>query len=573
MKTLLTPWGENLDRNAPLPDYPRPQLRREPWYNLNGLWHYTVRAGEEVRRSGEILVPFSPESILSGCNFQLKAEELLTYERSFTLPDSFEGKRVLLHFGAVDQSARVLLNGQTVGRHEGGYLPFTLDITSQLRKGENRLTVEVRDVTSGGVHAYGKQKYERGGIWYTAQSGIWQTVWLEAVPENYIRSLKITPSLPDRLTVTLDAPHFASGTLTVLDGDTPVAKGSFDADLSCALTLPNAKLWSPESPFLYDLCITFGDDRVQSYCGIREFSIVEHNGFRVLALNGKPYFQNGLLDQGYWSDGLYTPPSDEAMIHDIQTVKDLGFNMLRKHIKIEPLRWYYHCDRLGMLVWQDMVSGGERFSPLYMQILPFLGIHSKDAPSKHFGRENPAARTQFEQDMRETVHLLYNCVSISMWVPFNEGWGQFDALRITETLRTIDPTRPIDHASGWHDQGGGDLKSRHIYFRRVRLKNDHRRVLALTEFGGYSLPVAGHTATEKPFGYRVYKDRETWMAALEALYESEILPLLSSQGLSAAVYTQVSDVEDEINGLLTYDRRVCKPDSERLRKLNAKLHF
>ena len=342
----------------------------------------------------------------------------------------------------------------------------------------------------------------------------------------------------------------------------------------CPIPAEHFRPWSPEDPYLYDLEVTLpSGDRVESYFGMRKFSVMVHQGRRVLALNDQPCFQSGLLDQGYWSDGLYTPPADEAMVWDIQTARDMGFNMLRKHIKIEPLRWYYHCDRLGIIVWQDLVSCFERWQTLTMQVLPFLGVHLKDRPSGRLGRAGEAGRQQFLRDMEDTVDLLYNCVCLGLWVPFNEGWGQFDALAVTDRLRTLDPTRPIDHASGWHDQGGGDLKSRHVYYRPVRLRGDGRRVLALTEFGGYSLQCPGHLASDKKFGYRMYDHAAAWMDAVERLYETEVLPLIESQGLSAAVYTQLSDVEDEVNGLVTYDRRLCKMDPARMRKINSKLRF
>ena len=519
-------------------------------------------------------MPFAPESLLSGCGFQLRGGETLRYERTFTLPQGFQRDRVLLHFGAVDQCCRVLVNGQEAGRHEGGYLPFCLDVTALLNDGENRLTAVVTDDAAGGVYGMGKQRYQRGGIWYTATSGIWQTVWLESVPENYVKSLRLTPDLDAgvlRWHIEADAAEGAR--VTVRAGDTVIAEGRADENGDGVSVIPAAHLrpWSPEDPFLYDVDITLGEDRVASYFGMRKFSLVEHQGRQVLALNNEPYFQTGLLDQGYWSDGLYTPPSDEAMVCDIRTMKELGFNMLRKHIKIEPLRWYYHCDRLGMLVWQDMVSGFESFEPLYTQVLPFLGIHLKDAPSRRFGRAGEAGRRQYERELEGTVELLRNCVSLCLWVPFNEGWGQFNAAQMAEKVRALDPTRLIDHASGWHDQGAGDLRSYHVYYKPVRMKHDGRRALALTEFGGYSLPVAGHYTTEKSFGYRAYKDADSWMDAVEKLYENEVIPLIASQGLSAAVYTQVSDVEDEVNGLLTFDRRVCKPDADRMRRINGKL--
>ena len=367
----------------------------------------------------------------------------------------------------------------------------------------------------------------------------------------------------------------AWASVTAGAGAAVAAVGRADANGDGVSDIPAAHFhpWSPEQPFLYDVDIVLGADRVTSYFGMRKFSVVRHQGRQVLALNNAPYFQTGLLDQGYWSDGLYTPPSDEAMVYDIRTMKELGFNMLRKHIKLEPLRWYYHCDRLGMLVWQDMVSGFESFDPLYTQVLPFIGVQLKDTPSRRFGRAGEAGRRQYERELEGTVELLYNCVSLCLWVPFNEGWGQFDAARMAEKVRALDPTRLIDHASGWHDQGAGDLRSYHVYYKPVRMKHDGRRALALTEFGGYSLPLAGHYTTEKSFGYRVYRDADRWMDAVEKLYENEVIPLIAAQGLSAAVYTQVSDVEDEVNGLLTFDRRVCKPDAARMWRINEKLRF
>ena len=395
--------------------------------------------------------------------------------------------------------------------------------------------------------------------------------------ENYIHSLRLTPDYDEkalRYAVRADDP--AGARITVLCGGQVIARSWADEKGLgvCPIPAEHFRPWSPEDPYLYDLEVTLpSGDRVESYFGMRKFSVMEHRGRRVLALNGQPCFQSGLLDQGYWSDGLYTPPADEAMVWDIQTARDMGFNMLRKHIKIEPLRWYYHCDRLGIIVWQDLVSCFERWQTLTMQVLPFLGVHLKDRPSGRLGRAGEAGRRQFLRDMADTVDLLYNCVCLGLWVPFNEGWGQFDALAVTDRLRALDPTRPIDHASGWHDQGGGDLKSRHVYYRPVRLRGDGRRVLALTEFGGYSLQCPGHLASDKKFGYRMYDHAAAWMDAVERLYETEVLPLIESQGLSAAVYTQLSDVEDEVNGLVTYDRRLCKMDPARMRKINSKLHF
>ena len=581
LRPLLTPWGENLDRDNPLPEYPRPQLRRESYLNLNGRWQYAIRPRKEKQPAvfdGEIIVPFSPECLLSGVQKKVMPEDRLWYQRTFALPEGFRKERVLLHFGAVDQSCEVLVNGKPVGGHEGGYLPFTCDITDALTEGENTLVVSVTDATSLSRHAYGKQSFTPGGIWYTPQSGIWQTVWLESVPENYVEKLTITPDFDNkRVRFTIQAKDAEMANIVIRKEGVCIAEDWYDTEKGFAESLvldEHFRPWSPEDPFLYDVTITLnGGDVVQSYFGMRKFGVTEVNGKKVMALNDRPIFMSGVLDQGYWSDGLYTPASDEAMVYDIQKMKDCGFNMLRKHIKIEPLRWYYHCDRLGMIVWQDMVSGGSRLAPMVIQILPFLAINLQDSSYHRFGREDEAGREQFIQDMHDTVDLLYNTPSLAVWVPFNEGWGQFDSLLATQMLWEQDPTRLVDHASGWHDQGGGDFKSRHVDFKPVKLKHDKHRVLALSEFGGYSLPAAGHTASEKLFGSRMYQTAREFMDALAALYEGEVIPCMEKQGLSAAVYTQVSDVEDEVNGILTFDRKVCKVDESRMKGRNGRLRF
>lgn len=578
---LMTAWGEKLDRDLPLPEYPRPQLRRDSYLNLNGRWMYAIRSRMEKEPKvydNEIVVPFSPECLLSGVQKKLLPEDQLWYKRSFSLPDGFRKDRVLLHFGAVDQSCRVFVNGKAVGGHEGGYLPFCCDITDALAEGENTLVVSVTDATSHSRHAYGKQSFRPGGIWYTPQSGIWQTVWLESVAENYVEKLSITPLFDEkRVRFVLQAKD-PEGAVFVIrkDGDV-IAQDRYTMEtgvLEIQIPEEHFRPWTPDEPFLYDVAVTLHDgDAVESYFAMRKFGTAVVDGKKVMALNDRPIFLSGVLDQGYWSDGLYTPPSDEAMVFDIQTMKDCGFNMLRKHIKIEPLRWYYHCDRLGMIVWQDLVSGGTRLDPLVVQILPFLGIKLNDAKYQRFGREDPSGRDQFIRDLHDTVDLLYNSPSVAVWVPFNEGWGQFDSLLATQALWDEDPTRLVDHASGWHDQGGGDFKSRHVYFRPVRLKHDTNRILALSEFGGYSLPVPGHAASDKPFGYKMFRDGEEYMDALARLYEKEIIPCLEEQALSAAVYTQVSDVEDEVNGILTFDRKICKVDKTRMKDLNGRLRF
>lgn len=481
------------------------------------------------------------------------------------------GGRVLLHFGAVDQCCRVLVNGVEVGAHTGGYLPFAFDVTDVLSGGVDTLVVAVRDDTDTGYGSRGKQKLDRGGIWYTPQSGIWQTVWAERVPEPWVERLTLTPHLADGcVEVTV---HASAGRalVTVLAGETEVARAEAAAGEAVRLPIPGVRAWSPEDPFLYDVTVRLGDDTVRGYVGMRSFGVgPDADGVPRLLLNGRPYFHAGVLDQGYWPEGLYTPPSDAAMVHDITTMKRLGFTMLRKHIKIEPLRWYHHCDRLGILVWQDMVNGGGPYRPVVVTAPVLTPLRLDDRRHRWFGRADAAGRAEFEAELRATVELLRNVVSLAVWVPFNEGWGQFDAARIAGELRALDPTRTIDHASGWHDQGAGDLKSLHVYFRRFRPPSPDGRVLALTEYGGYSLRVVGHDQGEKEFGYKRFGTAGELTEAFVRLHEREIIPAVPL-GLAATVYTQLSDVEDELNGLLTYDRQVLKLPAEAVRRINAKL--
>lgn len=575
--TMLTKWGAALDRSCPLPEYPRPQLRRESFYNLNGAWNYAVTpSGDEPEVwDGEIVVPFSPEAPLSGAARGPAKDEYLHYRRGFTLPEGFQKSRVLLHFGAVDQIAEVFVNGISAAKHSGGYWPFSADITNLLREGENVLRVTVRDNADDPTFAYGKQRYKRGGMWYTAQSGIWQTVWLESVPEIYVKSLRITPEYDAaRVRIELETAGGSTAiTCDVRSADGSFVAGSWAKDGVCVVPLPGFRAWTPDDPYLYTLDITCGEDHVESYFAMRKFSYMELGGHRVFGLNDVPLFHNGLLDQGYYPDGLLTPPSDEAMVNDIETMKRCGFNMLRKHIKIEPLRWYYHCDRLGMIVWQDMVSGGQPYSFLHVSALPTLGkVDLPDKDAKPYGRSGMLSRARFRREMTDTVRLLYNCPCIALWTVFNEGWGQFDALDMAMELKKLDATRFIDHASGWQDQGYGEMKSRHIYFRPVKLKNDGR-ALALTEYGGYILAVDGHRWTDKVFGYRICRDGASLARDYEKLMREQVLPHIRREGLTAAVYTQITDVEEELNGLMTYDREVLKIPEETLREINAALRF
>ncbi len=569
---LYTKWGEKFDKKAVLTEYPRPQMQRERWLCLNGEWDFAIDGAETASDEwqGKIVVPFSPEAPLSGVHRQLLPGEYLHYRLEFSLPADYFGGRLLLHFGAVDQECRVTLNGAELGRHVGGYLPFTFDITGCARE-NNTLTVDVKDDSDESFHARGKQKLERGGIWYTAQSGIWGSVWIEPVPEKYVRSIHITPLFDEHCVVL----RLAAGEkrlpcrATVTDGENSY-EAAFYSDESARIDLPFFRAWSPEYPFLYNLRVTAGEDVFTSYFGMRKFSVEERDGTKRLCLNGEPYFGTGVLDQGYWPDGLYTAPSDEAMVADISDMKRLGFNTLRKHIKIEPLRWYYHCDRLGMIVWQDMPAGGGKYKFSVVSALPVLGFtRLRDNLYRRFGREQKEGRDEFLRDLDDTVDLLYNCVSLAVWVPFNEGWGQFDSAKAASRLEALDGTRIIDRASGWHDQGGGDLRSLHIYFRKFRMVRDDRAV-ALTEFGGYNLHVEGHCANDEDYGYRRYRSFEQLSAAIGRLYREEIIPA-AKNGLSAAIYTQLSDVEDEQNGILTYDRKICKLPPDLMRGLNAEL--
>ncbi len=571
MSGLKTDWGEEIDPEAPLQDYPRPQFRRDSYLNLNGQWEYAITNSDDIpaQFDGMITVPFSPESILSGVGRTLLAHQTLWYRRELVLPEDFvpEGGRVFLHFGAVDQEATVYLNGHQVAYHMGGYTAFTADVTEALQE-TNTLVVRVHDDTDESWHSRGKQKTQRGGIWYTPQSGIWQTVWMEALPPMHIQDVRIEPDLDAQ-----------SVSITVIG--TPGVEGqafvdgrilSFRCGTPLVVALADCHAWSPENPFLYDLTLVLGTDRVSSYFAMRKTEVRrDKHGVMRLFLNNKPYFHNGLLDQGYWPDGLLTPPSDEAMICDIRTAKELGYNMLRKHIKIEPMRWYYHCDRIGMLVWQDMMNGGGEYRFWTISSPLVTGIHQKDNQYLKFARNAEDGRLEYLKELQEMITQLINVPSIVLWVPFNEGWGQFDAKRACDVILALDASRPIDHASGWHDQKIGQLKSLHVYFKPYHFKRDKLgRAVVLSEFGGYNLRLDGHTFNDIDFGYKKFvNEQELWKAYYD-LYENQIAPAIS-KGLAAAVYTQLTDVEDELNGILTYDRRIIKLPEEQLQRLNRRL--
>ena len=557
----------------PFPEHPLPQAEREAWQNLNGVWSLKKLAknGEELF-NGVILVPFSPETLNSGIpeGFVLGEDESLVYVRTFSLTAEQISGKTVLHFGAVDSECQVFVNGKEVGKHRCGFIPFQFDITQFIHEGDNEITVTVTDdpLKTGG--ARGKQSNNPGTIWYTPQSGIWQTVWLEFMPLVSIDNLRITPRL-DKGCVQVEFSCEEEVTVCLLDGETVLEE---QKGMGMVEFTRNFELWSPESPKLYSLLLTSpSGDKLSSYFGYRSFSIVtDKQGKKRFGLNGKPYFYNGVLDQGYWSDGLLTYPCDQAAIDELTMLKEMGFNTVRKHIKIEPMRWYYHCDRLGLAVWQDFVNGGGEYNPWHIAILPFLGAKHKDDDYPYFARENEEGRAEYMQMAKDTINALCNAPCVAVWVPFNEGWGQFDSAKVTDFVRSLDDTRIIDSVSGWHDQGKDKtpVLSLHTYFTPLKVPRDPRPVV-LSEFGGYSMKTSGHVFNEdKEFGYKKFKSQESFIAALEKLYLKKLLPLIET-GLSGCIYTQVSDVEEEINGLVTFDRAVQKIPTEHMRTINDQL--
>ncbi len=544
---MNTEWTDQVDLLNPLPEYPRPQLARMGWMSLNGTWDYAINKSPKFPKEfdGEITVPFSPETTLSGVGRTLKSGEFLWYRRDIQVPAEWSGRRILLHFGAVDQIATVWVNSIQVAEHIGGYLPFEADVTDTIEDGIMSITVRVTDDTEKGGHTHGKQKLNPGGIWYTAQSGIWQTVWIEAVPESYIKSLRITPFF-DEETVEISADIAGDGqAYAELFGET--------YSLPAVIPVQGIEPWTPENPVLHGFKVYCGEDEVQSYFAMRKFSVdTDENGTARLFLNNRPYFHNGVLDQGYWPDGLYTAPTDEALIYDISTAKAMGFNMIRKHVKVEPLRWYYHCDRLGMLVWQDMPNGGTA------AMASAIASGMKDNLYPVFGRGKKENREEFKAELTELINTLYNCPCIAMWVIFNEGWGQFDGAEMLELVNSLDSTRTVDHASGWHDQGVGQFKSEHVYRRSYKYKPDKKgRAVVLSEFGGYGHKVLSHCYSDKYLSYKKFEMPAQLEIGIEELYQQQIGPA-KIEGLAACVYTQLCDVENELNGIMTYDRKVAK---------------
>ena len=586
--TIYTKWGENLDKNNVLQEYPRPQFKRDSYMNLNGIWKYSLREkGQKLGNyDGDILVPFSIESPLSGVQKSLKPGMTLFYNKKINLNNITNRGRYILNFGAVDQETDVYINGKHVGNHKGGYLGFSIDITNSIKSLPNTsevdLMVKVIDNLKENGEAYGKQSNPRGNIYYIPTGGIWQTVWIESVPINYLKNIKMTPFYDEDLIefepeCIIEDNNIKNNVIKYFITDKEgksIKNGEISVNKKSLVSLPKPiKSWTPEEPNLYNIKFIFGEDTVYSYFAMRKFSTEkDKKGIKRLFLNNKPYFHNGVLDQGYWSDGYYTAPTDEALKYDIIKMKEMGFNMLRKHIKVEPMRWYYHCDTIGIIVWQDMVSGGSFYNPIVTMITPALQISLPDNWYSFFGRGTEESRNTYYRELKEMINQLYNVPCISTWVPFNEGWGQFDALKSVDFIKELDQTRYIDHASGFHDQHGGDFNSLHIYFGNIAFDEDkYGRVVVLSEFGGYSYIVDGHCGSDHYFGYFKYKTKEEYNDAYKKLILEQIVPSVS-KGISAIVYTQLSDVEDEVNGFITYDRKVIKIDIEEVKELNSLLN-
>ncbi|WP_291585159.1 glycoside hydrolase family 2 protein [Bacteroides sp.] len=569
---IKTRWADKITVDNVLPEYPRPIMERNEWFNLNGLWEYAITqtgADKPSVYDGQILVPFVIESSLSGVQKSLGKEKELWYSRKFSLPSGWKGKNILLHFGAVDWKTDVWVNGVKIGEHTGGFTPFCFDITSALKKGNNVLDVKVWDPTDDGTQPRGKQVKAPRTIWYTPVSGIWQTVWLEPVGERYITSLKILPDIDyNRLFVSLDMNKVSPNDIVevnVLSEGCNVASGRSLVLQPVELYLKNVQLWSPDSPFLYDMEVLLYHegkvvDRVKSYAAMRKYSTrKDKNGIVRLQLNNKDIFHFGPLDQGWWPDGLYTAPTDEALLYDIQKTKDLGFNMIRKHIKVEPLRWYTHCDRLGMIVWQDMPNGD--IGPKWEHYAYYQGPE----PERSLESE-----LNYRKEWKEIIDCLYNFPCIGVWVPFNEAWGQFKSCEIAEWTKQYDSSRLVNQASGGNHYNCGDMLDIHHYPQPELKMYDTQRPTVLGEYGGIGMVVPDHIwEPDRNWGYVKFKDAEEVTAEYEKY--TDLLFDLISKGFSAAVYTQTTDVEIEVNGLITYDREVVKVDEKRVHRANLKI--
>ena len=556
--TLKTPYIDEMNKELPWREYPRPQMKRDSYLCLNGQWDFALNSSDSCQEfDSKILVPFPVESLLSGVT-ENAAGKYMHYRRFFVLPDDFKNGKILLHFGAVDTICDVYVNGKLAAHHEGGYIPFSTDIT-ELVKDNNEIYVRVKDNLSS-IYPYGKQTKKRGGMWYTPVSGIWQTVWAECVPDGYIQKIKITPS-KENVTIKVIGGSNAKR-ITLEDGEIYEFSGD-----EITITPNNIKLWTPEEPNLYSFTLESGEDKIESYFALREIGIEPFDGIPRITLNGKPYLFNGLLDQGYFPDGIFLPATVKGYEDDIRLAKELGFNMLRKHIKVEPEIFYYLCDKMGMIVFQDMVNNSG-YSFILDTVLPTIGFKNLNFDYRH---ANKRSRAIFEEHMYATMEHLYSFPSVLYYTIFNEGWGQFLADKMYEKAKKFDPTRIMDATSGWFYKKKSDVDSRHVYFKPVKLGKTDGRPIVISEFGGYSHRVEGHLFGKNNYGYSLFEQREEFEKAFRTLYADEIKPLIS-KGICALVYTQVSDVEDETNGLITYDRRIVKLNKEATHQLMSELY-
>lgn len=570
---IKTRWASEIDVNNVLPEYPRPIMERAEWQNLNGLWDYAILpVGRQTPSTfdGKILVPFAIESSLSGVQKKVGKENELWYQREFTIPSKWKNNRILLHFGAVDWKADIWVNDIKVGHHTGGYTPFSFDITSALKSGSNKLVVKVWDPTNDSYQPRGKQVNRPEGIWYTSVTGIWQTVWLEPVSEKYFTNVKITPDIDNKKLIIVAETNESSASdkveVKVMDGSKVVASGRSINHLPVEITMPDeVKLWSPDSPFLYDLEITLWSDnkpqdKVKSYAAMRKYSIKrDDKGIVRLQLNNKDMFQFGPLDQGWWPDGLYTAPTDDALKFDIQKTKDFGFNMIRKHVKVEPARWYMHCDRLGMIVWQDMPSGDR--GPQWQPRQYFNGVE---------WLRSPESEANYRKEWKEIIDFLYSYPCVGVWVPFNEAWGQFKTKEIAEWTKQYDPSRLVNPASGGNHYPVGDILDLHNYPQPELYLYDGQRATVLGEYGGIGWAVKGHLwEPDRNWGYVQFNSSKE-VTDEYVKYAGQLKELIK-HGFSAAVYTQTTDVEVEVNGLMTYDREVIKMDEQRIKQVNSEI--
>lgn len=569
---MYSVFGKNVDLDNPLLGHPNPYFERKDYLLLNGKWEFEITKSRTLTNnySKSIIVPFSPETSLSGVEQAIKGDDYMHYRRLVLIPNEHIGKRMLLNFEAVDQKAWVYVNGRLLGEHEGGYLPFSFMVDGVYKKLE--IQVVVKDDTDSPIYGKGKQTLKPNTIWYTATSGIWGSVYLEFLPKEYIQTFEIHPDYDKKqIEVVFAEENERNGHLKIYSSDQLIYENGISNGLTKISLKDDFKPWSTDEPNLYEAVLEYGDDEVRTRFAFRKISIEEKEHRKFFLFNDEPLYLSALLDQGYFPESGLTPPSIEAIEADILMAKKAGFNCLRKHIKVEPLRFYYACDRLGMLVSQDMVNNGGPYKLFLIASAPFIPYKIKDKPRKLLGSSSKDACLQFEKDMVGTISYLKNVPSIVAWTIFNEGWGQFDSLRMLSLAKGIDDSRPFDLTSGWFDQGGGDYYSKHVYFRAPKMKNDHKRLLSLSEFGGYSCAIKGHTYSDKEVGYKRFADPNKMSVALLNIFKQHLERLIKEEALSCSVLTQLTDVENEINGLITYDRAVVKIDVDAFKEENEKL--